>query len=502
MELGKTMTEETFEIQHYLKVMSKYKWLIVLGAFACLTSAFIITAKIPPVYETSIQLLVSQKQAVFYGSSSGDAYQATLLNERLAKTFSRMLESRSTAEKVIERLDLPISPVELVHKVKAEPIRDMQLIKVIVQDRDPVRAQLIANALGEIFPKTIEDIERKNGGIGAAQSQVSISVVDPAVEPIEPVKPRAALNLVLAFFVGAIASTFLAFMLSYFDTTIKEVDEVEQLSGLISLGRIPVMLKNSEELVVKTEPQSVVAEAFRMLRTNMQYINFESTIKTIVITSAGMGEGKTLFSANIAAVMAYSGHRVLLVSCDMRKPRLHQIFGLSNERGLASALVEASSIQNVIQKTSVKNLDIVVSGPTPPNTVDLLESKRMKQFLEGAGRSYDYVIIDSPPVTMVTDALVLANHADGVVMIARYGATKKQAFANAQASLDKVNARVLGFVLNAVNDTEAYCGNYRYYENPYTEDIAPAHPTKKWARLFAAMSLLAGALVLILSSIR
>lgn len=496
------MAEETFELQQYLKVINKYKWLIVLGTLVCLVSVFVITAQMPPIYETSIQLLVSQKQAMFYGDSSGDAYQATLLSERLAKTFSRMIENRSTAEKVIERLDLPISPVELVSKVSAEPIRDMQLIKVTVQDKDPARAQLIANALGEIFPKTIEDIKEKSGGNSSIQSQVSISVVEPAVEPLEPVNPRPALNLILALFVGLVVSTGLAFLFNYLDTTIKEVDEVEQLSGLISLGRIPAIQKNSEELVIKAEPQSLVSEAFRLLRTNMQYINFESTIKTIVVTSAGMSEGKTLFSANIAAVMACSGHKVLLVGCDMRRPRLHKIFGLSNETGLASALVEASSVHKVIQKTSIEGLDIVVSGPTPPNTVDLLESKRMRQFLEEASQSYDYIIIDSPPTTMVTDALVLATHADGVVMLARHGVTKKQAFANAKASLDKVNAHILGFVINAVNSVSAGYENYGYYEETQGDDKVNARPKKKWVRVIAAMSLFAGMLILISSTIR
>lgn len=492
------MAKETVELQEYLKVINKYKWLIVLGTLVCLVAMLIITAYMPPIYETSIQLLVSQKQAIFNGNSSttGDAYQAILMSERLAKTYSQMLENRSTAEKVIERLSLPISPVELVKKVNAEPIRDMQLILVTVQDKDPARAQLVANALGEVFGKIVEDIEAKKQGSGNIQSQVSISVVEPAVEPLDPVKPKPVQNAILALLVGLVTSTGFAFLLNYLDTTIKETEEVERLSGLISLGLIPTIQKNGEELVIKTESQSLAAEAFRMLRTNLQYINFESTIKTIVVTSAGMGEGKTLFSANIAAVMAYSGNKVLLVSCDMRRPRLHQIFGLTNETGLASALIEASSVQKVIQRTCIKDLDIVVSGPTPPNTVDLLESERMRQFLEGASQSYDYIIIDSPPITMVTDALVLATYADGVVMLARQGMTKKQAFTNAKASLDKVNAHILGFVINAVNSTSSDYNNYGYYEEKKVDDKA-SHPKRKRVGVFAAMALLAGMLILV-----
>ncbi|MBE0447095.1 MAG: polysaccharide biosynthesis tyrosine autokinase [Actinobacteria bacterium] len=487
------MTEETIELQDFLKVINKYKWLIIFGALVCLISALIVTAYVEPIYEASLQLLVRHKQIVIGGGSStaGDAYQAVLMSERLAKTFSQMIQNRSTAEKVVEKLGIPIPPIELIKKVKAEPIRDTQLIKVTVQDEDPAQAQLIANTIGAVFERIVNEIERDNRNPDSTQPLVSISVVDPALEPVSPVKPKPLLNAALALFVGLIASTGLAFLLSYLDMTIKEASEAEQLSGLVSLGYIPTIKKIKDQLIVQAEPQSFAAEAFRTLRTNIQYINFESSVKAMIVASPGTGEGKTLFSANIAAVMAGAGHKVLLVDCDLRRPRLHQIFGISNEAGIANILIGTSSTDKAIQETGIKDLDIVTSGPTPPNPVDLLESVRMEQFLEDVKQRYDFIIIDSPPISTVTDVLVLVAHTDGVIMLARHGETNRKAFINAKAALDKVNARILGFALNATKSTHTY-GYYEYSHKTYGEGASAGRSKKVWAKALFTVLLIAG----------
>ena len=479
------MTEETIELQDFLKVINKFKWLILFGTLICLASTIFVTARMTPIYEASIQLLVRQRQVVVGGgtSTAGDAYQATLLSERLAKTFSQMIQNRSTAEKVVEKLDLPVMPIELIKKVKAEPLRDTQLIKVTVQDKNPAQARLIANTMGDVFEKVVNDIEKKDTQSGSAKPLVSISIVDPALEPTKPVKPKPLQNAALALFIGLIASTGLAFLLNYLDMTIKEPGEVEQSSGLISLGYIPALHKRSDQLVVLTEPQSLVAEAFRTMRTNIQYINFESSIKTIVMTSPGTGEGKTLISANIATVMAEAGHKVLLIGCDLRKPRLHKVFNVSNDIGLANILIGTSSISKAIQRTAITDLDIITSGPIPPNPVDLLGSARMEQFLEDVKQRYDLIIMDSPPVSTITDALVLVAYADGVIMLARHGMTNRQAFINAKAALEKVNARILGFVLNAAKSSHAY-GYYEYYHRTYGEGASTARPKRTWVKAF------------------
>ncbi|MCL6472839.1 MAG: polysaccharide biosynthesis tyrosine autokinase [Firmicutes bacterium] len=483
------VTEDTVELKDFLKVITKYKHLIILGTLICLVATIVVTVYTPPTYEASLQLLVSQKQVVVGDSSTaGESYQAILTSERLAKTFSQMIENRSTAEKVIDKLNIPVLPTDLTKRIKAEPIRDTQLINITVQDKNPAQAQQIANTIGVVFKKMVEDIETTNKKTGDSQTLVSISIVEPAIEPTEPVSPRPVLNAVFAFIIGLLVSITLAFLLNYMDTTIKDVDEVERLCGLVSLGQIPKIPKGSNELIVKTEPRSIVAEAFRMLRTNIQYINFESTIKTLVVTSAGVSEGKTLFCANFAAVMARAGYRVLVVGCDLRRPRLHQLFNLSNDVGLANILIGTAGLDKAIQRTDIKDLDIVVSGPTPPNPVDLLESKRMERFLEEVNRRYDFIILDSPPISTITDALVLVSQTDGVLLLARHGVTNRQAFVDAKAALDKVNARVIGFALNASEKT----GAYNYYQRAYVEERTEHKPKKRRLGVIVAALVLGG----------
>jgi len=453
--------DQAIELQDYLRVISKYKWLIMFCTMLCVATALFVTANMTPIYESSIQLLVNQSQSYAAGyPSAADAYQSILMSERLAKTYSQMIQSRSTANKIIEKTGVSLTPAELINKINAEPIRDTQLIKVTVEDENPARARLIANATGEVFKKTVEDIEL-NGLSKKSRPLISITVVEPAITPSAPIKPKPVLNLVLALFIGLASSTGLAFLLNYLDTTIKDTDEAERISGLISLGQIPVIPKG-KELIVKAGPRSTAAEAFRMLKTNLQYINFDSTIRTVVVTSAGAGEGKTLFSANLAAVIALSGHRVLAVSCDLRKPRLHQVFGLSNDVGLANILIGAVSLDAAIQETEIERLDLIASGPAAPNPADLLESARMQLFLEEAQRRYDFIILDTPPAILVTDALVLVSRSDGVILLARSAVTTKHAFLALRGALKKVNARVLGFSLNAVSSKHRY-GYYKYY---------------------------------------
>jgi len=485
----KQALNETPELKDYTKVVGKYKWLIILGTLLCVVTTVIATAYMAPVYEASIQLLVSQKQATSNGQTAGEAYQAILTSERLARTFSHMLKNRSTAEKVVEKLKIPIPPEELVKNIEAGPVRDTQLIEVKVQDKDPVRAKRIANTLGVIFKDIVESLEKDKSSRGEI---ISISVVEPAVEPLNPIKPKPLLNMILAFLIGLMSSTGLAFILSYMDTTIKEADEIERTNGLISLGQIPFIPKKSDELIIKTEPRSVVAEAFRMLRTNIQYINFESKIKTFVITSSGVGEGKTLFSANFAAVMARAGFRVLVVGCDLRRPRLHQVFRASNDIGLANILIGTSSLAKAVQETDIKDLDIVASGPTPPNPVDLLESKRMEKFLDDVKQRYDFVILDCPPISTITDALVLVGNTDGVIMVARRGETRRQAFSDAKQVLDRVNARILGFVLNGATMD----GVFDYYLKSYDGETHSFGPKRGLLKKILVAAILFGGLVI------
>jgi len=214
-------------------------------------------------------------------------------------------------------------------------------------------------------------------------------------------------------------------------------------------------------LIPHADPKSPVAEAYRILRTNIQFSSPDRKLKVILITSSMPDEGKSLTAANLAVTMAQSNMRVLLIDCDLRKPVVHRNFGLVNMKGLTNVLVEGIDYNTVINMTEIDNLEVITSGPKPPNPAELLGSRRMEKFLYSVRQDYDIVIVDTPPVLPVTDAAVLCQYADGVVMVTGYGLATYDSVLQAKANLEKVNARILGVVLNGVPITRN--GGYYYY---------------------------------------
>ncbi len=222
-------------------------------------------------------------------------------------------------------------------------------------------------------------------------------------------------------------------------------------------------------LITQTDPKSAAAEAFRTLRTNIQFAGLDQPCRNIVITSAGMGEGKTTAVANFGVVTAQGGLRVCLVDSDLRRPALHRLFGLENTQGLTSALVKGLPFAEVAQPTHIPNLSILTSGPLPPNPAELVGSKRMREFLEGASSAFDLVLCDSPPVISVSDGIALAAQCDGVILVVRAGTVSHEVIRRAADQIEAVKGRILGVLLNRVDlRRDGYYYNYyRYYRAYY-----------------------------------
>lgn len=213
--------------------------------------------------------------------------------------------------------------------------------------------------------------------------------------------------------------------------------------------------------IVEREPKSVAAEAYKTLRTNIQYSAYSENLKTLLVTSSNPQEGKSVTAGNLAISFAQDNKKVILIDCDLRRPIMHKKFNLSNECGLTELLLRRKEVKNCIQTYS-ENLDIITSGNIPPNPSELLGSDNMKKLLAELKERYDYVIIDTPPVLAVADAQVLAAQTDGVVFVVKAASTKKEEIVQAKANLDKVNAPIVGSVLNAIEDKKnGY--NYEYY---------------------------------------
>jgi len=219
--------------------------------------------------------------------------------------------------------------------------------------------------------------------------------------------------------------------------------------------------KPSLPLIAEVNPKSPISEAYKVLRTNVDFANFDADIHTVMVTSSRMSEGKSTTTANLAVTYAQTGKRVLLIDADMRKPTQHKLFGLSNRYGLTSALTNNSELREVVLETGIDQLSLLPSGPVPPHPSEMLASQRMETLLERARESYEMVLIDTPPMMAVTDAQILAAKCDGVILVIDAGKVKKEMARKVKTKLQHAHARMLGVVLNNVSRSGA--DSYAYY---------------------------------------
>jgi len=323
--------------------------------------------------------------------------------------------------------------------------------------------------------------------IQEAGKSKNVSVLDAAIEPLFPVKPKKKLNFLLGALIGLGLGIGISFLIEYFDNSLKSPEEVEKL-GFNLLATIPKIehdevekkVKNKWEvpevgegekiesrLITHFDPRSPVSEAYRTLRTNLQFSKIEDSMKAILVTSSGPKEGKSTSIANLAITLAQMGSKVVLVDTDLRRPVIHSIFGQEKENGLTNFMMGQIPIEKATKKTFIDNLFMITSGVLPPNPSELLGSTKMEDLIEYLKENYDIVLFDSPPVIAVTDAAVLSTKVDCVFLVISSGQTNRDAIVRATTLLGNVKARLLGAVLNNVNYESNYGSSYYYYYHYY-----------------------------------
>ena len=282
-----------------------------------------------------------------------------------------------------------------------------------------------------------------------------------------PISSRKRLNILLAAVVGIMLGGGFAFLIEYLDDTIKSPEDIVQTLGLSPLGTISRINGKSHQdrLITVAYPRSPISEAYRILRTNIQFSAVDRPLETLLVSSPNPIEGKSITLANLGVVMAQAGLSVVLVDSDLRRPMLHKVFGLSNKEGLTTTLLDGEPyLDSRLQATQVENLRVLTSGPLPPNPSELLGSQKMKSLIENLKEKADIVLFDSPPILAVTDAAVLARQVDGVLLVADAGHTRRELARQAKEDLLKVGANILGVVLNRLSPRElGYCHYYYYY---------------------------------------
>ena len=312
----------------------------------------------------------------------------------------------------------------------------------------------------------------KETGISGELKSSNIRVVDPAEVPTSPVLPRRSNDLMMALLAGSVLALGLVFLFEYLDNRINSPQELRALN-LAFLGMVPKIDNSGPTLLTDAVPPAF-GEAIRAVRTNVLFSSAEEGVRTVVVTSAGPGEGKSLFSSNLSVSLAQAGQRVLHIDADMRRPRVHDIFDVSQEPGFSNLLVGDCKPSEAVRKTGIANLCVLPAGMIPPNPAELLGSKRCAEYLATLGEHFDWVVIDSPPVLAVADASVLANAASGVIFVIGADQTTRNTAKAAVDQLNAVQAHVIGAVLNRA-DVERNPYYYSaYYRKEYSRYYAKA----------------------------
>jgi len=337
----------------------------------------------------------------------------------------------------------------------------------------------------------------KEAGVSAGLKSNNFRIVDSARPPRAPIEPNVPRNLLFALLLGLASGVGMAFLLEGLDNTVRTTEQAQMISGLASMGMIPLGSKTAREqaphkrlviasskeaveLVTQVRPQSQMAESYRALRTSLLLSNLGAPPKVIMITSALPQEGKTTTSINSAVVLAQKGVRVLLIDADLRRPSIHKTLGMGPHSGLSNVLTGSATLEQAITRTPVlPNLFVLPAGTPPPNPAELLASTNMRDVLTQLREQFDHIVIDTPPSLSVTDAVVLSPRADAVVLVIRSGHTTKQALRRSRDVLIQVNAKVVGVLLNAVDlSSPDYYYYYEYqgkYARYYREETSTAH---------------------------
>jgi succinoglycan biosynthesis transport protein ExoP len=461
-------------LQDYFRVLRE-QWLVVLSAVLLgllgAAAAFVIR---PAEYTAKLTLYVTSQG----GDTTSAAYQGAQLSQERVTSYVELVRSRRVAEEVVQRLRLPVRPEDLIKHVTASSALESVLIDVGVEDTDPESAAAVANTIGEVFTGLVDELERPLEP-GAAPA-VAVRIVQPAVSPDEPSSTGLPLMLALGFLAGAAVGVAGALARNALDTSVKTPEHLRAATGAPNLGTIahdPGVPKRP--LTVHEDPQSPRAEAFRQLRTNLQFVDVDNPRKVIVVTSSLPSEGKTTTTVNLGVALALAGSRVLLIEADLRRPKLADLLGLDRTAGLTTVLSGRSEYAQVVQPWGGM-LDVLASGPLPPNPSELLASDHMRTLLRHLRDRYDVVLVDTPPLLPVTDAAAVAPATDGAMLVCRFRKTTRPQVDAAATALAAVSAPLLGTVLTMVpvsSRSAARYGSYYRASGPVTTPAAPGGPS-------------------------
>ena len=515
------------------------RWLPWMVTSVILTSvgAYLLSGLQPKVYEATTTLVVGQSL-----SGANPDYNQLLVSQKLSATYARIATTQDILSRVVAKLRLPTTPAELSTRVVATGDPDTMLLTIACRAGDALGAAAVCDAIAttliaespgasglptgqleidqdladirsEILAarKVIDQLTAIENRAAAQEANLQrlqdrivslrstyatlvslssnassnlLSVVQTAIPPDAPSAPRPTLNALLAGMVAFLVVSAITFGFHRLDDRIKDSDGVQEAVGLPTLGSVGRMRGSKDRpamyrLAALLYPRSAAAEAYRTLRTNVEFASVDRPIKSLLITSSITGEGKTITAANLAIAFAQAGRRVLLVDADLRRPAVHTLLQLPNSEGLTTLLRSTTASPEVMAlATEQENLWALPAGPLPANPAEVLGSRRMATLVGRLSETFDVVIFDSPPIQGLADAPVLSSVLDGTVLVIDAGRTDRATVRHATEALAKASANVLGVVINRVSAQDF--GDYETYYGVSPDDgvAAAIGPTR------------------------
>lgn len=448
----------------YLLVVRKRIVLVAAIFLAALAFAASVTALTTPVYESTTRIFVSTSG----NESTSDLMTGNSFTQQRVKSYVDIVTSPAVLDSVVAELSLQDLADKLPDRITSTVPLNTVILEITVTDPSPYRAANIANSVAHSLETVVNNLETVNPALAPP---VKLTVIQPGQVAKAPSAPRPLLNLALGGLIGLALGFGAALLRESLDLRIRSVEDIPEKSGSANVlgGIVFDPNADSNPLIVHTSPKSTRAEAFRQLRTNIQFIEAAEVKKSIVVTSSVPSEGKSTTIANLAIAMADTGIKVLLIDCDFRKPKMHKYFSIEGAVGMTNLLVGQVKQSDVVQRWGRKHLDLLPAGQIPPNPSELLGSEAMKKFLAKAEEEYDVVLIDSAPLLPVTDAAILSKLTGGVVLVVAVGKTTKPQLSAALGHVETVGGRVLGFIMNKIptKGVDAYRYRYSYKYGSY-----------------------------------
>lgn len=469
------------ELRDYLAVLRKYWVSIVAITLLGLVGATIVSLVTPPTYTARGAVFL----AVRGGDSASELAQGATYATNQVRSYAQVATTPTVLQPVITKLQLDITPAELAESVTASIPANTALIEIAVVNGDPELGARIAQATSEQLVATVDQLSPADSN---GKRAVVATIVTPATVPLEKTTPRTTLNLAVGLLAGLLLGFGQAILRNTLDRSIRTEDDVARATDHSVIAKIPFDSDAAEHpLVMFSDPHSLRAEAYRKLRTNLQFLNIAKGTdrRAFVVTSSIAGEGKSTTSINLASTIAEGGEKVLLIDADLRRSTVARYLNIEGSVGLTTVLIGRASLQDVVQPIGAGSFHVIAAGEIPPNPAELLASDAMKQLLIEAMANYDTVVIDTAPLLPVTDAAILSTMTGGALVVAGSGVVTVPELEDSLATLEQVNGRALGIVLNRtkVESGDGYYYQYRSESDARKTALGPSRRRRPIAKV-------------------